>query len=453
MGDRPKGAWDNARYGDLETRRSSVCETLIMNGAADGRIGTVLHAADLHLGAPLQSLGNQLDQRTADRVRHHATRAYENLVDLAIDEGVEVVVLAGDVYDHAERDVAAQVRFTRGLRRLTEQGIAVFIAHGNHDPLIRNLKLAAQLPEHVTVFEPGDPQTHTVTLRDDATLHVTGVSFGKVHEEANLAERFHQLDTPASHTVGVLHTNVGSQTGHGNYAPCTVEDLIRAPIGYWALGHIHKREVRPIESGRWWAYPGNLQGRSAKTSECGPKGALVVPVLADGFGEPEFRACAEVRFERIDVDVSESPDLSSAIDAAAAAVPEPEGTEHIVVARIRLVGRSDANRQLISAGATRLLTLVQEALDDDDHRVAMKVEIATRSAIERSVLLARGDILAEALRRIDSLEGQPETMLEVHLKPNIARLLEELQAGDDTIGRQLVERAEQQLIEHLDEDL
>jgi hypothetical protein len=44
-------------------------------------------------------------------------------------------------------------------------------------------------------------------------------------------------------------------------------------------------------------------------------------------------------------------------------------------------------------------------------------------------------------------------MLEVHLKPNIARLLEELQAGDDTIGRQLVERAEQQLIEHLDEDL
>ena len=113
-----------------------------------------LHAADLHLGAPLESLGEAIDDATYERVKALVNRAFDRLSDVAISEGVDFVVLAGDVYDNADRDPGAQRRFLRGLRRLSEARIKVFMVHGNHDPLTRDIKLGAP-PEGVTVFPAG----------------------------------------------------------------------------------------------------------------------------------------------------------------------------------------------------------------------------------------------------------------------------------------------------------
>ncbi|MFM9225288.1 MAG: DNA repair exonuclease, partial [Actinomycetota bacterium] len=58
-----------------------------------------LHAADLHLGAPLKSLSSRIDPAKAEHIRAEAKRVFDDLVAIAIERKVEFVVLAGDVYD------------------------------------------------------------------------------------------------------------------------------------------------------------------------------------------------------------------------------------------------------------------------------------------------------------------------------------------------------------------
>lgn len=389
----------------------------------------------------------------ASEISERASRAFGNLVNVAVEEAVDIVVLAGDVYDTAEYEVRAQLRFTDGLRRLGDAGIRVFVAHGNHDPLTTGFRRAAQLPDNVTVFDPGDPQVHRVDLPGGHVVHVAGVSFATKHETSNLAALFRELETPAAATVGVLHANVGSSTEHGPYAPCTTSDLESAPVGYWALGHIHKRAVHPIGPGRWWAYPGNLQGRSSKASECGPKGFLLIPVTPDGFAEPEFRPCAEVRFERIDVDVSTCANLEEVIDAIE--VSAVEGIEDLctVVARVRLTGRSDLHTDLVKLGDVGLLEEVQDRVGTSISYAVTKIEIATRTAINREQILARRDMRSALLTRLDATTDRQEALrkcLEGLNAQAQSRLAEMLDASPE-LADELFDLAEQRLFDVLDE--
>lgn len=415
------------------------------------RVGTIVHAADLHLGAPLHSLGIRLGDERAAEFRRSATGAFDELVELTLRVDADVLVLAGDVYDQAEFEVAAQLRLARGLQRLVDAGVRVFIAHGNHDPLAGAFRPATTLPDGVTVFAAGEPQIHQVALRTGHVLDIVGVSFERRHEPENLARRFSRLPLDHRRAVGVLHTNVGSNPDHGEHAPCTVADLAAAPVGYWALGHIHLRQVHPLGPGRWWAYPGNLQGRSTKASECGAKGALVVPVLTEGFGEPEFHPCDRVRFVRLDVDVSAAGDLGDALDLAAAslgtAAGEAEGRP--VVARVRLIGSTAAHGQL--RAQDDLAELLRE------HRGApavASVETATRPLVPRDQLLDRGDLLADLLGSLDAIDDPAATVVELlgdDLPAAARRDLVDRIGHDPDVCRQLLDEVERLLVDLLEE--
>jgi len=415
-------------------------------------VGTLVHAADLHLGAPLNSLGARVGEARAQELRALAVQAFDRLVDLTLAQQADVLVLAGDLYDQAEYEVRAQVRFVGAMRRLVEAGVRVFIAHGNHDPLVSTFRPAATLPPAVTVFAADRPQVHTVALRSGHSVDVAGVSFGKEHESANLARRFHQLTTNPRHTIGVLHTNVGSNDQHGDYAPCTVADLDVAPVGYWALGHIHDRTVQPLGAGRWWAYPGNLQGRSTKATECGPKGALVVPILADGFGEPQFVACDTVRFVRSDVDVSGADNVGDALDLIGARLAdvEQQADGRSLVARLRLTGASAAHHALTTQ--TDLLDLARE--QNTTGALISTVEVATRPRVERDQVLARNNLQSDIVRTLEAVDNPSAQLLDL-LNGQItgvaeARLRKQLDA-DPTLATTLLARVETLLIDLLED--
>lgn len=415
--------------------------------APDGRVGTMVHAADLHLGAPLQSLGARLGAERAAELRREAALAFDTLIDLTLRVDADLLVLAGDIYDQAEFEVAAQLRLARGLRRLTDAGVRVAMAHGNHDPLVTTFRPAAALPDDVIVFAPGEPQVHRLQLRSGHTVDLAGVSFDRQHEPTNLARRFADLPLDPRRSVGVLHTNVGSDPDHGDYAPCTVDDLAAAPIGYWALGHIHLRQTHPLGPGRWWAYPGNLQGRSTKPSECGPKGALVVPIMSDGFGEPEFHPCDRIRFTRLDVDVSAARDLGEALDLTTVELGEAAATTdgRPLVASVRLTGPTAAHDQL--RDREDLVELLQE---HGTSAAVGTVEIATRPLVPRPQLLERDDLLADLLRALDAADDAESTIME-HLDdelPSTARRLLNEQLRQPDRARALLGE-----VEHLLTDL
>ena len=76
--------------------------------------------------------------------------------------------------------------------------------------------------------------------------------------------------------IGVLHTNVGGNNQHKNYAPSTLESLTSHNYDYFALGHVHKREV--LSQNPMVAYSGNSQGLHAKGSSQMPKGCVLVSI-------------------------------------------------------------------------------------------------------------------------------------------------------------------------------
>jgi len=364
-----------------------------------------LHAADLHLGAPLKSLGSRVDEATIARIRAKVNTAFERLVDAALREEVDFVVLAGDVYDTADRDPGARVRMLRGFTRLHEANIKVFMVHGNHDPLMRDI-VVGTLPDSVVVFPAGRVEQHMVTMRNGAEVLVAGTSFGRTEEPNSLVPMFAELRGRT--IVGVLHTNVGGNDQHGNYAPTSAAELESSPVHYWALGHIHLRSVNRTSRG-WWAYPGNLQGRSTKASECGPKGALIVEVDGDGSVlEPRFVDCAPLRFERIDVPVDELHDIesvhSTAITALTEAVTASDGVPLLV--RLELTGTTPSELAFLrdpeSAGWDSFESAFrEEAADALGDGALVAVRTSCRPRIDLAHERAGATLLGTVLRALD----------------------------------------------------
>jgi exonuclease SbcD len=372
-----------------------------------------LHASDIHLGFPLGALADsaQLNADARTELIALMQKSFENLISLAVEEQVLFVVLAGDIYDNLDRQEALQGLFRRGLEVLNEADIPVFMVHGNHDPLTKNLKWRRPLPPNVHTFQPDEPHEYTVVSGPDGEIRVAGVSFGASAVPENLANRFSSL--PAEHKrwrVGVLHTSLGGNSAHETYAPCSVDDLRDAPVGYWALGHIHLRsDNNPLGPGRWWAYPGNLQGRSFKPSECHPKGALLVEVMRDGFGQPEFRELDTVRFLNLSVPVDEANSVDECISLVADSIARAKDANPDVrlVVRIELTGRtslvSELSRKINTGDNGFLANLLDSYSDDLVDTVVAAIVSSVRPAHDLQVLRQGDSLLATALARLDSL--------------------------------------------------
>lgn len=404
-----------------------------------------LHAADLHLGAPLKSLGSRIDPAKADHIRAEAKHVFDDLVAVAIDRKVEFVVLAGDVYDTAENDPVAQLRVNSGLRRLEKAGIPVFMVHGNHDPLGATQRSNIRdLPANVIVFPHDAVAGHTVTLSNGVAVTVAGISYLKADERRPLASMFDGL--AGSPLVGVLHTNVGGSREHGDYAPCTAGELLASPVNYWALGHIHLRSVNG-STNNWWVYPGNLQGRSTKASECGPKGVMIVPVDETGVvHEPEFVPCDRARFERVVVPCEGFTTVEQAVDGVAsmvaAKVAENDGRPTVVV--VELTGASAVHGSL---SADELLLSVSAACEDFiGHGQVVKVVDRTRRFVDPGEVRRSNSIAAEALRVLDArLADTAAPVIGTDGVPKDVKKFVESGADRDEV----LARAEQVLIDRL----
>ena len=282
-----------------------------------------LHAADLHLGSPLRSLGRSLPASDAKRIRSLARRSFGNLVDAAISNEVDFVVLAGDIFDSAEREVASLDRFDSAMRRLADARIGAYLVLGNHDPVAEAFKPLRPLPESIHIFGSAEPDVVRHLCRSGETAVLAGQSYATKSESRNLVDRISKAVVGVREPiVGIAHCNVGSVEGFRDYAPCSTADVVASPVDYWALGHVHVRRVADRGNGRWWAYPGNLQGRGAGPAERGAKGALLVrsDAAGRGFLAPHFIPCGALRFDHLVVGAHDCADADEALALAASQV-------------------------------------------------------------------------------------------------------------------------------------
>lgn len=297
-----------------------------------------VHAADIHLDSPLRGLESYPDA-PVEQIRGAARRAFDNLVDLAVEERVAFVLLAGDLFDGDWRDYNTGLYFTHRMGRLREKGIRVFMVSGNHDAASQ-LTRSLRLPDNVTLFSHKKPETRTI---DDLGVAVHGQSFsGRVVTE-DLSRAYPQA-LPGLCNIGLLHTSLTGRAGHESYAPCTLEGLVSKGYAYWALGHVHQREV--VQTHPWVVFPGNIQGRHIR--EAGAKGCQLVTVEGGQVTEVDFRELDVLRFALCRVEVDGCENLEGVTDRVREAMErERLGTDgRPLAARVILEGKSSLHEQL-----------------------------------------------------------------------------------------------------------
>lgn len=332
-----------------------------------------IHTADLHLDSSLRGLSSYADA-PAERLRTATRDAFHNLVTQAIEEQVDFMVIAGDVYDGDWKDFNTGLFFIRQMGRLRHAGIPVYLLYGNHDA-DSEMTRGLELPDNVHVFSSRKAETFRIDSRKVA-LH--GRSFKVAATTENLLPGYPE-PVAGWLNIGVLHTALEGNAEHARYAPCSVAELQVKGYQYWALGHVHEHWVQRGDV--TMAYPGNLQGRHIR--EQGARGALLVTAEEGEVTEVERLEVDVLRWHALELDVSAAPDLRSAVRMVGQAMEQVlESTPADLPLAMRVVfkGRSSVHAQLIAdEGQLRQEVIAQAVALDADRIWVEKVQVATEA--------------------------------------------------------------------------
>ncbi|HRI64157.1 MAG TPA: DNA repair exonuclease [Polyangium sp.] len=349
------------------------------------------HTADVHLDSPLCGL-DRYDGAPVDKLRGATRRALESLVDECVAEKVDFLLIAGDLYDGDWTDYNTGIFFIRQMARLRDASIRVFIVRGNHDAKSKILSL----PEGVV--ELSTSRAESITL-EDIGVCIHGRGYARVDTKEDLSQTY-PAPRRGQFNIGLLHTAAGGREGHADYAPCTPAALANKGYDYWALGHVHKREVlldRP-----WIVFPGNLQGRHAR--ETGPKGATLVTV-EDGRIEVEHKTLDVARWAVCQVDASSASTPADVVDLCRQALLREMDAagERALCARIVVSGASRAHAALTRDPDKFRIELCSAATDIGDVWIE-KANIRTRTMADLDKLAERDDPLGALLLRLRAIE-------------------------------------------------
>ena len=303
-----------------------------------------LHTADIHLDSPLRGLSAYPDA-PADRLRTATRDAFDNLVTRAIEEPVDFMVIAGDVYDGDWKDFNTGLFFVRQMGRLRAAGISVYLLYGNHDAE-SDMTRRLELPDNVHVFPSAKAGSFRV---EPLKVALHGRSFKVAATTENLAAGY-PAPVPGWLNIGVLHTALEGNAAHANYAPCSVAELEARGYQYWALGHVHEHRV--WRGPTTIAYPGNLQGRHIR--EAGARGALLVTAQDGDITDVERIEVDVLRWHLLEVDVAGEPDLAGAARLAGRAMGRLLGEQAgrlPLALRVVLGGASAAHGALVGQQA------------------------------------------------------------------------------------------------------
>jgi len=357
-----------------------------------------IHCSDLHIDSPFKGF-SAINPHWAERLRQAPLQSFLNIVDLAVQEQVDAVIIAGDVFDGADKSLQAQFKFRRGLQTLSDHNIPSFIAHGNHDPL-NTWSKTLNWPEGVTVFPGSGVQSVPVVKNGQTLAHIYGTSFPERDVFDNLTLQFERKQDEG-YAVAVLHANVGGHPDHDPYAPCAVDDLVARGMDYWALGHIHLREVLR-ESHPAIVYCGNSQGRHFK--ESGPKGCCLVTLNEGAVPDIRFLATDTIRFVESAVDVSACTSLDAVVEEIVRQCQTlmSQAEDRSLVVRQTLIGRTEVHALLRKGGT--LESLREEAFQSFSDRGAglwLEFRLQTRGAYDIDALKQGKDFIADLIALYD----------------------------------------------------
>lgn len=379
-----------------------------------------IHAADIHLDSPLHGLSAYPDA-PAEQLRSASREALRQLVDSAVDEEVDFLIIAGDLYDGDWRDHNTGIFFSQQMGRLRKADIRVFMLWGNHDAESEMTKKLT-LPDNVTVFSSRKPEVHVL---DELKVALHGQSFKDKVVVDNLTLGY--KDPVAGHyNIGVLHTGLEGGTAHAHYAPCSRAELHAKGYDYWALGHVH--EFQQWTERSTIVFPGNLQGRHIR--ETGRRGAVLVTVDS-GETRVERLYIDVLRWEALSVDVSDCSSISELSRKVGVSLEELLTTDgHVPRAvRLTLVGQTPAHGLFVGAAKElRAEVLNQIGIIGNEKFWLEKVRLATSPLPSQQRQSENMEALAELQEILSSAASDPDFLAQLtkDLQPFVGRVVSDV---------------------------
>lgn len=298
-----------------------------------------LHAADLHLDRPYEdmlSYGDEMERMVKDA----PYIALERMIDAAIADQVDFVLLAGDLFDGDRASVQAQLFFLQQLQRLDEENIPSLLIHGNHDPLL-NSASQLELPASCHVFSR-EVETIYLTSQKNERLAISGFSYDSRWIKDSMMKKFPARKHHVDYHLGLYHGQLAYGEGEPLYAPFRVEEIDQLNYDYFALGHIHRMQALPSQSLAYYA--GTLSGRSRK--ETGPKGYLDI-MVDEGQWEVTPIAVSPVQYENLQIKVENCQHWQDVLDQLLSAIFKQQYEAEWVLLAVDLQLDSSASNHLL----------------------------------------------------------------------------------------------------------
>jgi DNA repair exonuclease SbcCD nuclease subunit len=370
-----------------------------------------LHAADLHLGSQMQKL-ELYPGVPVERMRLAPQKSVERLFDAALNNDVDAVLIAGDIFDGPWQDMRIGLWLAQQMRRLERAQIPILMIRGNHDAMSL-VRAAIDWPSNVHEF----PCNQAATRLLDCGLAVHGRSFDAQHVAEDLAASYPPA-VDGYFNVGLLHTSLTGSPQHDRYAPTEPAILHAKGYQYWALGHIHQRtEAAATESGSCWiGYSGNTQGRSVR--ECGPKGCYLIDVVDHRIRSQQFVETDVARWLLLDMDLVNCPDFRALESEVHARLLDAQEAHPGKILAVRLVFKGSSPLHTPLGDPARFQELEGRLRDLASSLRDIwleKIQVETRvpvSAVHASAVMAELMETAVRMQRDAQFKSEAERLLD-----------------------------------------
>lgn len=217
-----------------------------------------LHIADVHLDSPFLGL-SFLPSELFCQIKNAIQLSFEKAVNFAIDNDVDLVLLAGDTFDSIHPTPQSKIFFANQIKRLVDRQIQVVMVLGNHDYSQIDDLLLNESPYFKIIGSNEQIEQVDFMTKSQYKYRVVGFSYQHNHITEDIIAKYPPKST-SIYTIGLAHAGMKqSSVDQNNYAPFTLNEVKNLNYDYFALGHIHLRQVLSQEP--WIVYSGNLQGR------------------------------------------------------------------------------------------------------------------------------------------------------------------------------------------------
>ena len=426
----------------------------------------ILATADIHIGRRPSKV---LD--SGDAARFSCARIWEAIVDRAIAESVDLVLLAGDVVEHDNRFFEATGPFEAGLAKLADAGIDTWAVAGNHDHDVLSRIVDTVGSDRLHLLGRGGDWEEAVIEKDGRpVLKIHGWSFPNNHVQESPLADYNLQSTPALPdrsglpdlpTLGLLHADLDAQGSR--YGPVTRAELSSTAATIWVLGHVHASRYIEATSGPAILYPGSPQAMDP--GETGRHGPWLIEIQGPRQVSATLLPMSRVRYDGLEIDLSgitsedefQSRVVTGINQYLKSTVTPGDGLEYVSL-RLEFVGRTTLCSRL--DGFSDSLIKSFEPRQGQVRAVIDTVTNNTLPAIDLDELAENHDppgVLARTLKALESnaadetvanlVQATHRKMLEVHAAVAYSVLTQGDQSQEDqppdreAARRQLIRQA------------